>query len=197
MVNSNKDSSSESSGSSEDSTGEPQPGDLYVGPFGDVIACKLRNVLRIGFQNVGGFPVQRGKIKEDIIRLGLNKYEFDFFGFVETNLDCRMLREEEKLPLRTQEWWETQHISWSHNRTGNPRNVRQFGGSALFSINQAAHHVIDKGWDKSNLGRWTWTRYQGKNLQTLRIVVAYRPNPPTRPLFGLCPTKCLLSFGET
>jgi hypothetical protein len=60
MVNSNKDSSSESSGSSEDSTGEPQSGDLYVGPFGDVIACKLRNVLRIGFQNVGGFPAQRG-----------------------------------------------------------------------------------------------------------------------------------------
>jgi hypothetical protein len=130
---------------------------------------------------VGGLPAQRGKIKEDIIRLGLYKYEFDIFGMAETNLDWRTLKEEEKLPLRTQEWWDAQHVSWTHNRTSTPRNSRQFGGTALFSINQAAHRVIDKGWDKTNLGRWTWTRYQGKNGHTLRIVVAYRPNPPQGP----------------
>jgi hypothetical protein len=41
--------------------------------------------------------------------------------------------------------------------------------------------VIEKGWDKTNLGRWTWTRYQGMNAQTLRIVVAYWPNTPQGP----------------
>lgn len=117
----------------------PQSGDLYVGHFGDVITSKNKQTLRIGFQNVGGFPAQRGKLKEDNIKIGLNKWEFDVFGFSETNLDWRLLREEEKLPLRTQEWWETQHISWTHNRTGPTSTVRQFGGNALFSINQAAH----------------------------------------------------------
>ncbi len=84
-------------------------------------------------------------MKEDIRKIGLNKWEFDIFGFVETNLDWHLLKEEDKLPLRTQEWWEAQHISWTNNRTSTPRTVKQFGGTALFSINQAAHHVIDKG----------------------------------------------------
>jgi len=43
---------------------------------------------------VGGFLAQRGKIKEDMIRLGLNNWEFDIFGFAETNLDWRTLKEE-------------------------------------------------------------------------------------------------------
>lgn len=89
-------------------------------------------------------------------------------------------------------WWETQHISWTNNRTSTPRTVKQFGGTALFSINQAAHRVIDKGWDKTNLGRWTWTRYQGKNMLSLRIVVAYRPNPPQGP-FSVYAQKMLIS----
>jgi hypothetical protein len=89
-------------------------------------------------------------------------------------------------------WWETQHISWTNNRTSTPRIVKQFGGTALFSINQAAHRVIDKVWDKTNLGRWTWARYQGKNMQSLRIVVAYRPNPPQGP-FSVYAQKMLIS----
>jgi hypothetical protein len=39
MVNSDRDCSSDSCGSSEDK-GDPQHGDLYVGPFGDVIQVK-------------------------------------------------------------------------------------------------------------------------------------------------------------
>jgi hypothetical protein len=144
-VNTHTDLSSDSCGSSEDYIGEPHSGDLYVGLFGDVITVKPKNTLRIGFQNVGCFPGQRGKLKEDLIKIGLNKWEFDVFGFAETNLDWRMLKGEDKLPLRTQEWWETQNISWSHNRTGTPRQPKQFGGTALFSINQAARQVIEKG----------------------------------------------------
>jgi len=144
-VNTHTDLSSAGCGSLEDNIGEPHSGDLYVRSFGDVITVKPKNTLRIGFKNVGGFPGQQGKLKEDIIKVGLKKWEFDVFGFAETNLDWRMLKEEDKLPLRTQEWWETQNISWSHNRTCTPRQPRQFGGTALFSINQAAHWAIEKG----------------------------------------------------
>jgi len=129
----------------------------------------------------GRFPAQKGTLKEKNFKLGLNKWEFDVFGHVETNLDWRLLQEDEKFPLRSKEWWETQHISWSHNRTTPPRQVRQFGGTALFSIHKAAHRVIEKGMDVSNLGRWTWTRYKGRGNQTLNIMVAYRPNPPQGP----------------
>jgi len=180
MVNRHDDSSLSASGNTEDSRGPPT-GALYVGIFGDVIENKCNNTLRIGFQNVRGFPIHKGKIKEDNIRMGLTKWEFNIFGCVETNLDWRTLPEEEKFPFRTREWWDTQHISWAHNRTGTSGSTHQFGGSAIFSINHTAHRVIDKGADGSALGRWTWTKYQGKNGQTLRVIAGYRPNPPQGP----------------
>jgi hypothetical protein len=40
---------------------------------------------------------------------------------------------------------------------------------------------MEKGLDPSNLGRWAWTRYKGKDNHILRIFVAYRPNPPQGP----------------
>jgi hypothetical protein len=85
-------SSSAASGNTEDSRG-PHIGDLYTGCFGDVITNKSSNTLRIGFQNVGGFPINKGKIKEDNTRMGLTKWEFDIFGCAETNLDWRILPE--------------------------------------------------------------------------------------------------------
>jgi hypothetical protein len=48
-------------------------------------------------------------------------------------------------------------------------------------VNKAAHRAIAKGQAKTNLGRWSWIRYKGKGSQTLKIIVAYRPNPPQGP----------------
>jgi len=90
MVNEPQDVSSESSRASEDS-GDLQKGDLYVFCFGDNIYVRQENILRIGFQNAGGFPTQKGKAKEDNIRQGILKWDFDIFGMVETNLDWRLL----------------------------------------------------------------------------------------------------------
>jgi hypothetical protein len=42
-----------------------------------------------------------------------------------------------------------------------PVTHRQFGGAAIFSIDKAAHRVIEKGADELKLGRWVWTRWGG------------------------------------
>lgn len=57
----------------------------------------------------------------------------------------------------------------------------QYGGTTFFSCTKAAHRVVSKGIDPSLLGRWCWTRYKGKNSHFLRIVTAYRINPPAGP----------------
>jgi hypothetical protein len=93
-------------------------------------------MLRLGFQNIGGFPRERNKIKEENIRIGISTYSFDIFGIVETNTDWRLVPKDLKL----------------HNRL------------KLLSMNKAAHRVIDKGLDASGLGRWCWMRYRGKRL---------------------------------
>ncbi len=72
-VNNPLDESSDSSRASED-LGDLQTEDLYVGSFGDWIDVKEKNILRVGFQNIGGFPTQRGKLKEDSIRQGLTRF---------------------------------------------------------------------------------------------------------------------------
>jgi hypothetical protein len=56
---------------------------------------------------------------------------------------------------------------------------QQYGGNVLFSINNAAHRVMEAGRDASGLGRWTWTRYRGRNNITTRVICAYRPCLPT------------------
>jgi len=137
--------------------------------------------LRIGFQNIGGFPIQKGKYKERIIKTGITKWEFDVFGCAETNVDWRIVSEENKLYFRTKEWWESHHLSCTHNTTMPPTTHCQYGGTALFSLGSAAHRVVGKGSDPSKLGRWTWTRYRGRNNITLRIISAYRPNFPNGP----------------
>lgn len=43
-------------------------------------------------------------------------------------------------------------------------------------MNKASHQVSRKGSDKSGLGCWAWTQYQGKEGISLREVVAYCPH---------------------
>jgi hypothetical protein len=67
--------------------------------FGDYNKTKGRKTLRIGFQNIGGFPIDKRKIKEEIIHEGSTKWDFDIFRSVETNIDWRKVPEESKLSL--------------------------------------------------------------------------------------------------
>jgi hypothetical protein len=149
--------------------------------FGDTICKKETNTLRIAFQNIGGFPIDKGKCKEETIRQGITKWEFDIFGCAETNIDWRKVPEKNKLFFRTKEWWESLHISSAHNCAMKPMMTRQFGGTAIFSIGKASHRVVEEGCNNTKLGRWTWTRYKGKNNHTLRVISGYRPNPPAGP----------------
>jgi hypothetical protein len=161
--------------------------------FGDNIPLKPKGTLRIGFQNIGGFTQQTRTVKEDFIRIGITSWEFDIFGTAETNLDWRLQTEDNKLWSRTKEWWEHLHISYAHNNTFPPIEDKQYGGTALFTINDIAHRVVDKGRDNTNLGRWCWTTLRGKNCHTITIITAYRPNPPQAGVMGvLHPTLKIL-----
>jgi len=156
-----------------------QESSAFTEYFGDNLKKKLNNMLRIGYLNIWGLDVSSNKHKDDCLREGITTFDFDVFGIRETNLDWRKLLEQDKLYMRTKDWWEAAHISFSHNRTQPPTTRQQWGGVALLSINKAAHRVISKGVDPSALGRWCWTRFQGRNRHTLRVFSAYCPNPPT------------------
>lgn len=62
-----------------------------------------------------------------------------------------------------------------YNTTDIRSKAFQPGGTIISSITKPAHRVIDTGVDATGLGRWSWTRYRGKNDVTLRVICAYRP----------------------
>jgi len=150
--------------------------------FGDNICKKEKDKLRIGFLNIGGLSVQQDNFKDEELRKGISTWEFDIFGIAETNIDWRLVPEKDRLFARTREWRESIHLSFSYNVTTPPVDRRQWGGNALFSIDKAAHRVVEKGSDPFKLGRWCWTMYRGRDNHILKVYSAYCPNPPSGPL---------------
>jgi hypothetical protein len=55
----------------------------------------------------------------------------------------------------------------------------QYGGTAIFSVNNAASRVMGSGKDITGLGRCTWTLFHGQNGIVMRVVCAYRPCTPS------------------
>ncbi len=77
------------------------------------------------FQNIWGITIHKDKLKDELIRRGISNREFDIFGFAKTTVDYV---------------------------TSKPATQHQFGWTAIFSIDKATPHVIDKGKDKTMLG---------------------------------------------
>jgi len=162
-----------SSGLEEENTSGKQGRPMKDELFGAYFSRKKENVLCIGFQNIGGLPLYRNKLKDDAIRCGITAFDFDIFGLAEVNTDWRLQTKEIKLHERRTGWWESLHISYSHNTTTKPLSMHQWEGTAIFSINKAAHRAAAKGYDPSTLGRRFWTRFQGRNNKFLRIYSGY------------------------
>ena len=142
---------------------------------------KDHSFFRIGFQNVNGFPSKSGDYKDLQLHELLQQYHFQVFGMVETNVYWPKTPFPERLPSRIKRWFQQIHVSVAHNTNEHPTTTSQRGGTALISKDQAALRVMDSGKDPTNLGRWVWTRFRGKNHLTLRVVVAYRPTKSRGP----------------
>jgi hypothetical protein len=94
--------------------------------FGDIISKKRNNILRIGFQNIGGFSLDNNCYKDELLWKGANKYNF-ILGLAETNTDWKLINESGRLYSRTRGWWEALHISLSHNCTAALIRRQQWG----------------------------------------------------------------------
>ena len=73
------------------------------------------------------------------------------------------------------------HSSLAFNRNkhrGANEGSHQYGGVAVITVGQLSHSVDQRGQDPSGLGRWAWTTIRGRGGAVLRVVAAYRPNPP-------------------
>ena len=145
--------------------------------YGAFLAPKHKNSFRFALHNVHGLPIYSSYQEENKeIFQALVMLEADVFAGTEINVHWRMLAEDDRLYTRTQTWFQALHLSLAYNVTQYPPSPSQYGGVGIFSINKACHRVLTRGQDPSNLGRWAWTRYRGKDGLALRIVTAYCPH---------------------
>jgi hypothetical protein len=147
--------------------------------WGDKLLEKREGVCRVGLLNPSGFTLRRGSAKDDQLRELMKKMEVDIMCLPEVNVCWHKLSPRNRLAERTMGWFETLHRSVAYNYQDKLATRHQYGGTVILSINNAASRVMDSGKDDTGLGRWTWTRFRGRNGIVTRIVCAYRPCAPT------------------
>ncbi len=68
----------------------------------------------------------------------------------------------------------------AHNVHDKSDGRRLYGGTFAAVFGELATRVSETGVDETGLGRWCWTRFQGKDDHSLRIISAYHPNKSKR-----------------
>jgi hypothetical protein len=168
-----------------DNIEQPQDDILNEGHehFGNQIRkINIANTLRIGFININGMPMTSASPKNKLIYNAIENKQIGILGLVELNRCWHLLPDKDKWNERTRGWWESSHCTMGYNRNDNTLSTAfQQGGSAIISVGQTSHRVIQSGRDPSGLGRWSWTLYRGKHNVTIRSVSVYRPCKPSIP----------------
>ncbi len=144
-------------------------------PFGDPIPSpKSDSSFRIGFCNIGGFPVhgrQNHKVTE--IKHFIASHNLDLFGGCESNVNWHALPEQSQL----KEWFR----SADSCRTFAAHNLHenfgrsQFGGTFWIAAGHASVHIASGDRDPSKLGRWVSCSLLGRTGKHLHVIFAYRP----------------------
>jgi len=129
--------------------------------WGDKLLEKREGVCRMGLLNPSGFTLTGGSAKDDQLRELMKKMEVDIMCLPEVNVCWHKLSPRNRLAERTLGWFETLHRSVAYNYQDQSATRHQYGGTVIFSINNAASRVMGSGKDTTGLGRWTWTRFRG------------------------------------
>jgi hypothetical protein len=51
----------------------------------------------------------------------------------------------------------------------------QYGGVGMVATGETKHRIMSRGKYPTGMGRWVWTRMEGKASHHVRLVTAYRP----------------------
>ena len=133
------------------------------------------SILLLGL-NVNGLRSEKWKAKNDRMKAFFKKYNFDIMGLQETNLNWEKVPTQDQWEERTLGWWKGGHTTIkAHNTEDIVQTTIQPGGCLLTSVNAARRRIVGCGTDYRKLGRWAWTKYQGKGQVTTRVITAYRP----------------------
>lgn len=142
--------------------------------WGDQLDTKLSGHSRIAFLNLRGIPIAPNHPKHLQILETISHYSIDYLGLQEINLNLKVLPPSASWKQRFRHHHQTHTIAATNTNT-TLQSRRIYGGVASFSSRNFTHRILDSGIDPTNLGRWTWTLFRGKQGITFRIICGYRP----------------------
>ena len=134
------------------------------------------HTFRIAVVNSQGIPVDGRDKKHMKIYNFLDELRPDVMGLTETNVCWKNIPDSEKLPERTRSWFQALNISSGYHYKEQTSERLQWGGTSIWSIDHGAHRIFGKGQDKEGLGRWSWSRYRGRNGIFVKVFVVYLPH---------------------
>ena len=141
----------------------------------DQIEEKQQDTFRIGFININGIPKTTKNPKNQNIVDNLIKYNFDYFGFAETNCYWPLSNEEDQWHDRVRSWKfkHSKSVTAYFTKPVIPE-LHQQGGVISMALNNTTNRVIKSGRD-AVLGRWSWMTLKGKSNIATTIITGYRP----------------------
>jgi hypothetical protein len=155
------------------------PGNCDPDIFGDVLReSKSEEVFRVGFQNLKKLPVNRNNIKSMDYYRFLSTNSFDVFLAAEEGLywpklgkfNSQFERLKEVFPIPGSFRFQS-----AFNTRETDPDLTQWGGTGTLIMSSLTSRVMSRGYDDSNLGRWSWIRLQGRGNSHIRVISAYRP----------------------
>ena len=117
--------------------------------FGDYLVEKHTDSIRIGFQNFNGMSGKSNNPVDESLKNWITANSFDVFGIPEVNLFWPKVHRSLQFHERIRYWWQPgQHqsvIAYNRNEKRKIRSIRQYGGTAQISRENAALRIQDYG----------------------------------------------------
>ena len=141
--------------------------------WGDTISEKGKDITRIGFLNINGFPTQMQDTKHIQLRQYVTGRDFDVIGMAEVNRCWANANLSLQDLLR--EWFPMFQATHGYNHSIKINSSFLAGGVAQIAIGGTASRVCGFINDSGELGRWTGQTLRAKNNTNVHIITAYRP----------------------
>jgi hypothetical protein len=166
-----------------DSDQTPNEPELIKNGFiwGDRMILENEKTLRIGVANVGGLPVDSTKGKMRNIVSFVEDHNFSIFGVPKVNINWQLMPPQEQLVPRLRYTVAKRNpnqdikTTTAYYKDFSTSLLSQAGGTTQWAFDTAVHRIHKTGEDPTNLGRWVWQSFRGKEGKILRVITAYRP----------------------
>jgi hypothetical protein len=151
-------------------------GPVTRGEAVSVVQRKRATDWRILLSNINNFPTEgsgEGKAKIDTLKSLIMKSDADIFGFTEFGKNEDEISFQNRPSTQVKGWMNKActQVEWLKSES---KSMYESGGVMMITQEKSSAHMIDKGGDKEDMGRWAWVTIKGKSNKRTTIITTYR-----------------------